>query len=171
MVLVSYSHRLIVDYSFIKWVSESGKKPELIKKLLRININSKEHPRENIIILEQDFDSLCKDNVIKDKDTIRGCVLPFNLKERLDGVLEGEIDFSTLSLEMQRLVLGVFLTKENPFQVILITTKELKQKYNTDYSSFLDKIKKLDIKDEDEGMVILNDLFRKYCAEHETCNL
>ena len=41
-----------------------------IKKMLRININSKEHPRENVVISENDFDKLCSGGVIKDKDII-----------------------------------------------------------------------------------------------------
>lgn len=158
----------MVDYSFIKWISESGKKSELIKKMLRININSKEHPRENIIISDIDYEELCKDGIIKDRDIIRGCVLPFNLKDKLDGVLDEGVEIQKLPLEFQRLIIGTFLTKETPFQTILLTTKEFKQKYNSpSYSDFLNKIKKLEIKDEEETLIILNDFFKKYCYEHE----
>ena len=154
MVSVSYSHRLIVDYEFIKWLSSSGEKVMAITRMLRINVNSKEHPRENVVILEEDFEKLCREGIIKDKDILRGCLMPINLKEKLDGVGES-LDVESASEELKRLVIGVLLTGESPFQSILLTTNSFKQKYNTDYDSFLSKIKKLEIKDEKKRIIIL----------------
>src|SRR3989344_5677815 len=120
MVYVSYSHRIIVDQPFIKWVANnSEKKSSIISKMLRININSQEHPKENIAICDMDFEKLCEENIIKDKDTIRGCVFPFNINEKIDGINKTEFPE-----ELVRLIMGVVLTKEKPYQVVLLTTKE-----------------------------------------------
>lgn len=68
MVAVSYSHRIIVDYDYIVWLATHEKKVSVISKLLRINANSKEHPRENVVIFQNDFKNLCDKKIIKDKD-------------------------------------------------------------------------------------------------------
>src|SRR3989344_6750353 len=108
MVSVSYSHRIIVDCNFVRWISTSlDKKSTIISKMLRININSKEHPKENILISDMDFDKLCTENVIKDKDMIRGCMFPFNIDKKIEGVNK-----ERLPEELIRLVMGVILTTE-----------------------------------------------------------
>ena len=162
MVYVSYSHRIIMDYDFIKWISQSQQKSMIISKMLRININSKEHRKQNIIILEQDFDELCKEGIIKDKDTIRGGVSPFNINEEM-----GDLVDKKLPLETLRMITGVVLTRRKPFQAVLLTTKEGKKNYLSKYSDFLEKIRNFDIKGEDEALVIINDLYRGYCSERE----
>lgn len=166
MVYVSYSHRILIDYPFIKWISEnSDKKSIIINRMLRINQNSKEHKKENIIILEKDFKKLCEENIIKDKDMIRGGVFPFKFNEDwLNDIADGEeIDDALI-----RLILGVMITKEKPFQSVLLTTKEGKKEYQK-YNSFLEKIQNFSIKDEEESIVILNDLYRTYTSEREFC--
>ncbi len=164
MVYISYSHRILVDYSFIKWISQSSdKKGVIIAKMLRINQNSKEHKKENILILEEDFDRLCQDGIIKDKDTIRGCLHPFEMnKDMLKNIpIKEGVD----SMEA-RLILGVLMTKEKPFQSILFTTKEKRKEYEK-YAPFLDKIQNFKIKDEEESLVILSDLYRNFTSARE----
>jgi len=163
MVSVSYSHRIIVDCNFVRWISTSlDKKSTIISKMLRININSKEHPKENILISDMDFDKLCTENVIKDKDMIRGCMFPFNIDKKIEGVNK-----ERLPEELIRLVMGVILTTEEPYQVILLTTKNGKEEYLSKYSDFLKQLRNFDVKDEEESLVILNDLYKKYVSERE----
>jgi len=162
MVSCSYSHRIIVDCDFIRWLSTSQQKSMIISKMLRININSKEHKKQNIIILEKDFESLCKEGIIKDKDTIRGGVSPFDINEEL-----GDLTDKELTMEALRLITGVVLTRRKPFQMVLLTTTEGKKKYFDNYSEFLEKLKNFDIKNENEGLVIINDLYKTYTSERE----
>ncbi len=66
MVYVSYSHRILIDYHFIKWISEKcDNKSIIISRRLRINQNSKEHKKENILIIEEDFKLL--ENYLNEK--------------------------------------------------------------------------------------------------------
>ena len=161
MVRVSYSHRIILDHHFVRWLSKIANKKDVISKLLRININSREHPKENVLISEKDFEDLCNEGIIKDKDTIRGCMSPYhNIDEKL-----GE-NLKDLPKELERLILGVILTKEEPFQVILITTKDGKKSYS-EYAEFLNEIRSFDIKNEEEGLVIIGDFYKKFCLERE----
>ncbi len=161
MVYVSYSHRLIVDYDFIVWLSNSPQKTNLVSKMLRINQNSKEHKKKNIVILEEDFKKLCVDNIVKDKDVIRGGMAPFDVKEELG------ISTAGLNLEVLRLLSGVILARSKPYQTILLTTKEKKKEYLGVYLEFLRQIKNFEIKNEEEGAIILNELFSSYASERE----
>jgi hypothetical protein len=163
MVRVSYSHRLVVDYEFIKWLSKSDKKTFLISKMLRLNINSLEHPKQNILVSERDFKKLCEEKIIKDKDIIKGCITPWNIKDKLDE----KIDMPKIPEEFERLIIGVLSTREKPFQTMLITTKASKQEYNAKYAEFLNKIRKFDIKDETEGIIVITDLYKQYFIERE----
>jgi len=166
VVYVSYSHRILIDYSFIKWISENvEKKGTIISRMLRINQNSKEHKKENIVIWEKDFNKLCEENIIKDKDTIRGSVFPLEIGEDL---LKNIIDGENIDDSLIRLILGVIMTKEKPFQSVLLTTKEEKKKYQR-YKPFLEKIQNFSIKDEEESLIILNDLYRSYSCERDLC--
>ncbi|MEK6761065.1 MAG: hypothetical protein AABX93_04035 [Nanoarchaeota archaeon] len=162
MVFVSYSHRIIVDCDFIRWLSTQQQKSAIISKMLRININSKENKKQNIIILEKDFEDLCNEGIIKDKDTIRGGVSPFDINEEL-----GDLASKDLPIETLRLITGVVLTRRKPFQMVLLTTTEGKKKYLTTYSDFLSKLKNFDIKNENEGLVIINDLHKTYTSQRE----
>lgn len=165
MVYVSYSHRIIIDYHFIKWISEKcDNKSIIISRMLRINQNSKEHKKENILILEEDFNKLCEEGIIKDKDMIRGCVFPFEMnKELLKDITDGD---GIKEMLLVRLILGVMITKEKPFQSILLTTKEAKKEYDK-FHDFLEKIQNFKIKDEEESLVILNDLYKTYTSERD----
>ncbi len=161
MVSCSYSHRIIVDCDFIRWLSTSQQKSIIISKMLRININSRENKKQNIIILEKDFEDLCNEGIIKDKDTIRGGISPFDINKEF-----GLAD-KNLPIEALRLITGVVLTRRKPFQMILLTTSEGKKKYLVNYSDFLAKLKNFDIKNENEGLVIINDLYKTYTFQRE----
>ena len=162
MVYVSYSRRIIVDDEFIVWLSKSPQKAMFISKMLRINQNSKEHKKKNIIILEEDFKKLCDDKIIKDKDIIKGGMYPFDIKEEL-GINPG----NNINIYGLRLLSGVILSRSKPYQTVLLTTKENRKKYLENYSEFMKQIKNFEIKDEDDGGIILNELFSSYASERE----
>jgi len=168
MVYVSYSHRILIDPPFVKWISQNREnKSIIISKMLRINQNSKEHKKENIVILKEEFNKLCEDGIIKDQDTIRGGMCPVDFDRELltkitDSVgveIEADDDFV-------RLILGVLMTSRKPFQVVILTTEEGKKKYEK-YNTFLEKIPNLSIKCEEESLIIINDLFKSYVCEKD----
>jgi len=45
--------------------------------------------------------------------------------------------------------------------------RKFKKKYFDNYSEFLEKLKNFDIKNENEGLVIINDLYKTYTSERE----
>ena len=59
------------------------------------------------------------------------------------------------------------MSRSKPYQTVLLTTKENKKKYLGDYSEFMKQIKNFEIKDEDDGEIILNELFSSYISERE----
>ena len=94
--------------------------------MLRINQNSKEHKKKNILILDKDFDDLVKEGIIKDKDMIRGGMFPFEFEEDL---LERITGGDGIKETLIRLILGVLVTGEKPFQSVLLTTKQGLEEY------------------------------------------
>ena len=165
MVLVSFSYRIIVDCEFVRWMSGLQNKSMVISKMLRINQNSLEHKKENILIMGKDFADLCSDGTIKDKDTIRGGICPFDNNKEL-GISDGK-----LSTEATRLLTGVILARQKPFRTILLTTKEGKKTYLSNYNKFLEKIQNFSIAEEEDAVVIINDLFNSYCSQKDLSRL
>jgi len=55
------------------------------------------------LILEKDFNKLCEENIIKDKDMIRGGVFPFEVSEDLlKNIIDGEdIDDTLIRLILE----------------------------------------------------------------------
>lgn len=173
MVKVTYSHRLLIDYDFVKWISTcSGRlKIDIIKWMLRTNKNSKDNTEEQIVILDEDFNKLCAEGIIKDNDIMRGCMFSCDLPSKLRKIapLIDLGEFNKLPIEFRRLILGTLLTSKPPFQSIFMTTKESKLKHVSPsaYSTFLSRITKLQINNEEEAIIVLREFFTKYSMEHE----
>jgi len=163
MVFVSYTHRLLIDEKFVRWLKDNpDKKSSVISKLLRININSKEHRKKNVLIYDKDFSKLCDEGIIKDKEMIRGALTPMCLSEMIPN---NHDKLEPLPDDLKRLVIGVALTDEKPFNSILLTTKESKKGYMETMGDFLEKLKRFDIKDEEESLIIIENLYHIYTNE------
>ena len=130
MVYVSYSHRLIVDYEFIKCLSKHDKKASVISKMLRININSKEHPKNNIVISQTIGTAVNYTLNFDNPETVKLCELLLLEKKRL---LSGYVKLygdSLQKFESAELIIlfGSVLTKKEYRDVdVLFVTKKSKE--------------------------------------------
>lgn len=159
---VFYSFRLVVDYDFLEWLlKESPDKYRIISALLRINTSSKEHRKSHNLILKPELDKLLNDNIVKDKDLVKGGIKPFVFPTEIQSI----IDERKLDEITQRILLGIILTDDSPYKVIILTTKEKLKQYQE--NSLFNKVKDLTIKTDVEAIRLVNSLFSKYCSEKE----
>ena len=168
MAYPSYSYRLIVDYDFVKWISSSERKTQIISKLLRINKNSKDYKNKQIIILKEDYEKLCDDGIIKNKTMILGCLCPKEINEEVSSILGDRLE--KLPVELRRGMLGVLLTSSRPFKSVLFTTKKSLSEYTSSgFDDFSRTIDNFSLKNEDESLYIIDKLYKEYTDEREMC--
>lgn len=166
MVSVSYSTRLLIDYDFLKWVlTESKEKTNIITALLYTHNSSKENKKCQNVILKSDFDKLEKDGLIKDKDTIRGAMKIHSFSQEAQKVIDDE----KISELIQKGLMGVIMADEPPCKVVILTTQNKRKEYEKE--EFFQKIKDVTIKDELEGVLLINNFFKKFCMEKEYCRI
>jgi hypothetical protein len=165
MVSVSYPARFLLDYDFLKFVLTGQHKGKIVSSLLHIHNSSKENKKCQNWVLKIDLDKLISEGLIKDKDLLRGGIKAFDPASEVKKIIEEE-HFDEI---MQRGVLGVFLTDEPPCKVVLITTQEKINGYNE--KAFFEKIKDLSIKNETEGLYLIDSFFKKFCNERDLCRI
>lgn len=161
---VNYPQRLILDPKFVVWLkNECPNNSCVISQLLKINQSSKYHKKEHIIMCEEDYEQIVKEDVIKDKDILKGCIYSMSFREfgLSDEVIEliGKKDIFT-----KRILLGILLTDEPPYKSIILTNEKIE-----DYSEkpIFDKIKDLSVKGWEESITIISNFYRIFFHERE----
>lgn len=161
-VFVSYPFRLIIDYSFLKWVlTKCPQKARVISGLLRINIYSKEHKKTNNLLLKEDLDLILAENLVKDKDLILGGVSSFKFPVEIEDIIKKN-KFDDIT---KRVILGIILTDEIPYSVAILTTNENLKKYQE--NPLFSQIKGLAIKTETEAIYLIESMFEMFCSQRE----
>jgi|SRR3989344_5788464 len=161
-VFISYPFRLIIDYGFLKWVLTScPQKARVISGLLRINVYSKEHKKNNNLILKEDLDLILSENLVKDKDLILGGVSSFKFPIEIEEII-GKNKFDEIT---KRIILGIVLTDEIPYNVAILTTNENLKKYQE--NPLFSQIKGLAIKTETEAVYLIESMFKMFCSQRE----
>lgn len=164
-LFVSFPFRLIIDYDFLKWIlTKAPNKHRIISGLLRINVYSKENRKKNNLILKEDLDKILAESLTKDKDLILAGVKGYTFATEI----QDEITSKKFDDVTRRVILGIVLTEEYPYDVAILTTKENSQKYLT--NSFFNQIKGLTIKTEEEGAYLIENLFKIFCSQKENSN-
>lgn len=151
-----------MDYDFLKWViKESDKKIQIITGLLHINNSSKENKKCHNITFKEDFDKLMTEGSIKNAGLIKGCVKGQDFPEDIKKIIEKE-KFNDIE---KRIIMGILLTDEPPYKVVMLTVKDKIKDYED--SEVFKKVKDLTVKSEEEGVRLIASLFRKYKIEKD----
>ena len=130
----------------------------LLDNCIRININSKEHKRDHIVISKKDFEQILKDNpnIVKYTDVLMAAL------KRKDEPEEIEAESDEITRTIQYAI--YFSSKEPPFSSVILTTKESIKKYqeNNHYKN----MKNVDIKPDEDEINLLK-TFHTMCMDKD----
>lgn len=126
----------------------ASKDYDLLHKCMFININSKEHKRDHIIISKQDFDLILKEN----KSAAQYPDILMAALKRKDEPEEIELEKDAITRVIQYAI--YFSSKEPPFNSIILTTNECIAKYqqNKHYKN----MKNVALKSDEDAKNLLN---------------
>ena len=155
MAKICFGKRLICDLDFYRKNLKSNF--GILRQLMYININSKEHPRNHVVISNANFQILLKDHLSDKKyqDILKAALKEINEPETFESVQDGIT---------RNIFYAIFLTTFNPYETIILTTEEKIKEYekNPHYT----KMKGVSAKADKEALHIIND-FYEMCVDKE----
>jgi hypothetical protein len=155
MVSVAYTHRIICDSSFIKWLLEQDDKHTLFSYLMHIKSSSEQWKKYHNLILSSEI-KLNKTSVSIDENKIGAickiCEDPDFLKNYQDQ-------------KTKNLIFTIELTDERPFKCYLLTSPENESSYreNKHYNG----ITSVQIVSGDKARKIISDFFLAFDTERQ----
>lgn len=155
MVSIIYSHRIICDCSFIKWLLSQEDKHQLFTRLMHIKGSSEQWRKHHNLILNSEIKknkSICK----IDEETI-GAI--FKKTE------DPEFINQYKDQETKNLLFTIDLTDEKPFKCYFLTSpeNELSYKQNKHYNG----ITAVQIMSDNRAREIIDDFFLAFCIERD----
>lgn len=115
MAKITFDSRLICDISFYNKNMKNNFM--VLRQLMYININSKEHPRNHVVISKKNFDYILKENPNAEKysDVIRAYLKP----------IDEPAIFESVTDEITRnIYYAIILSSIPPYRTIILTTSE-----------------------------------------------
>ena len=156
MVTVILPSRLICTKEFYdKFLSKST---TYLDKCMRININSKQHKRDHIIISKKDFGLIISETPsLKDYPDVLMAALkrksePENIEAGEDPLLK-TIEYAIY-----------FSSKEPPFHSVILTTKEMVEKYTKNIH--IVNMRNVEVKFDQDAMRLI-DTFYSMCMDKD----
>lgn len=118
--------------------------------LMRININSKEHKKNHVVISKKDFNAIINDNPLVEKfsDLLLAAL------KRIDDPANIESEGNAI---IRVIEYAIYFTSEPPFSTLIFTTKEKVDEYKE--NKRFQGIKEVKVKTDNEACILIKD----YC--------
>lgn len=113
------------------------------------------------LILKEDLDLILTENLVKDKDLILGGLSSIEFPVEIRDIIEKE-KFDEIT---KRIILGIVLTDETPYNVAILTTNADLKKYQE--NKLFNQIKGLAIKTETEAVYLIDNMYKMFCNTRE----
>ena len=115
MAKTRFPHRIICTKAFYE--KNLANKAALLRKLMLINVNSKDHKKNHVVISKKDFDKILKEN-----PNLTGYIDV--LMAALKRIYEPEIIESENNSLVRVGEYAIYLTSQPPYKVCIFATKE-----------------------------------------------
>ena len=143
-----FDKRLICDIDFYQKNLKSNF--SVLRQLMYININSRDHPRNHVVISNSTFQILLKDHLTDKKYQD---LLKVALKE-IDEPEEFESERDEIT---KNILYAIVLTTFSPYETIILTTEEKLKSYSI--NKHYNKMKGVSAKADKEALHIINDYY------------
>jgi len=154
MPSVKFSHRILADESFVRWLIKKDKSYFL--KLTHIKKSSIDCRGEHNIILEEDALKILGEDLIQEHNLKASFKLQ-EIPHEITDVLDDKYD--------QMILFAIVLATEKPFSTYLLTTKDNSHHYNA--SPHIKNVKTVNVKSEEDALKIISELWDEFCSERQ----
>jgi len=156
MVSVVYTHRLICDCEFIRWILEQEDKHSLFSKLMHIKGSSEQWKKHHNLLLLSEFKKN-KDIISIEEESI-GAIFKISEDPQFLQNYKEQIT--------KNLIFSIDLTDERPFKCYILTSPDYEKKYreNTHY----DRITSVEIISGERARMVIKDFFTAFEIERQS---
>jgi hypothetical protein len=155
MVSVAYSHRIVCDTAFLKWLLKQPEKNELFRQLMFIKGSSQDHKKCHNVILETELNQ-DRTQINLDDNTIGAAfrVMP-NPKflESYKDQISKNINFA------------IELANDTPFKSYIFTASDKENDYKT--NKHFQGITSVEVAHSDKTKRIINDFFSAFKVQRD----
>jgi hypothetical protein len=121
---VDYPHRLLLDYEFVVELASgdvfnSKKKYDVLHWLMYIKASSSTNRGDHNVILEEEFDKLCKNKVMGESE-LKQIVKPISVPNEFDDISDPVV---------RNLIVSITTTGGPPWSCLILTSKKQESKY------------------------------------------
>ena len=142
-----------------------AKNHKIVDMFMRININSKEHKKNHVVISRKDFELILKEN----KPVAEYPEILMAALKRIDEPVDIEVETDCISRAVEY---AIYLSTITPFNTLILTTEEKVAKYegnerfNNVKNERFKNIREVKVKTDDEALTIIEDFYEK-CMDKE----
>jgi len=155
MPSVKFSHRLLADEYFVRWLIANHK--DYFIKLVHIKKSSLDCRGEHNIIVEDDASKIIEESLIQEHN-LRASFKGQDIPNPILKVLKDKYD--------QMILFAIVLATDKPFSTYLLTTQGHIDNYKK--SSHFQNVKSIDVKSGAEALRVISLLWDEFCVVRQT---
>lgn len=149
MAKTRFPHRIICTKAFYE--QNLANKAALLRKLMLINVNSKDHKKNHVVISKKDFDRILVEN-----PGLQGYIDV--LMAALKRIYEPEIIESENNPLVRVAEYAIYLTSQPPFKVYIFATKEEISEISSNPRG--KNCREVEIRIDEEAILVIEEFYR-----------